>query len=297
VDLDQIEVFLTLAEELHFGRTAARLHMTQPRVSKQLASLERSIGGLLFDRTSRQVRPTGLGDQLRRDLSPAYASLHAAVQNARQVAHGVHGTLVVGFTATTAFEVVSAVIRSFVAQFPPFAVVQRDVDFRVPYVPLRTGAIDVLINWIHPGEPDLTIGPVIDRQRRILAVSTDHPLANRQSVSIEELAGLPTPVLEGGVPQSLHDMMSPSRTPTGSPIPRAIAVRSMTETLSAVAAGTVVHPTTESVSRLFARRDIAWVPIVDLPPVDLGLVWLTGNTNPCLPAFASVAAEFSPSHG
>ena len=64
MDTAEIEVFLVLAEELHFGRTAELLHMPQPRVSRLVSALERRIGGALFERTSRRVRLTPLGQQL-----------------------------------------------------------------------------------------------------------------------------------------------------------------------------------------------------------------------------------------
>ncbi|MBE1592110.1 LysR family transcriptional regulator [Nonomuraea angiospora] len=72
VELRDIEIFLTLAEELHFSRTAERLHITQARVSQAIKKQERSIGAALFERSSRQVRLTPLGEQLHRDLSAGY---------------------------------------------------------------------------------------------------------------------------------------------------------------------------------------------------------------------------------
>src|SRR5690606_15884816 len=68
VDLRDIEIFLTLAEELHFGRTAERLHVSTPRVSQSIAQQERRIGAPLFERTSRRVTLTPLGARLRDDL-------------------------------------------------------------------------------------------------------------------------------------------------------------------------------------------------------------------------------------
>jgi DNA-binding transcriptional LysR family regulator len=65
MDTEEIEVFLTLAEELHFGRTAVRLRLPQPRVSRLVAALERRVGGMLFERTSRSVRLTAAGERLR----------------------------------------------------------------------------------------------------------------------------------------------------------------------------------------------------------------------------------------
>src|SRR5438874_2574790 len=83
MDTAEIEVFLMLAEELHFGRTAERLRLPQPRVSRLVAALERRAGGALFERTSRRVRLTPLGQQLASQLRPAYAQLTAALDDAR----------------------------------------------------------------------------------------------------------------------------------------------------------------------------------------------------------------------
>jgi len=79
VELAQIEAFLTLCEELHFGRTAERLRVSQPRVSRLIASLESEIGAALAERTSRRVVLTPLGSRLRDELVPAYSTLTTAV--------------------------------------------------------------------------------------------------------------------------------------------------------------------------------------------------------------------------
>lgn len=89
MDLRQLEVFLTLADELHFGHTADRLHLTQPQVSRAVAALERHIGAPLFERTSRRVRLTPLGRRLRTEAEPAYRLLQDALRDARAEARQV----------------------------------------------------------------------------------------------------------------------------------------------------------------------------------------------------------------
>ena len=86
----EIEVFLVLAEELHFGRTAERLCLQQPRVSRLVARLERRAGGVLFDRTSRRVRLTPLGEQLRGRLQLAYGEITAAIEGGTRGLAGNH---------------------------------------------------------------------------------------------------------------------------------------------------------------------------------------------------------------
>ena len=101
MDTAEIEVFLVLAEELHFGRTAERLRLPQPRVSRLVAALERRAGGALFERTSRRVRLTPLGQQLASQLRPAYAQLTAALDDARAAARQAAGVLAIGFAPTS----------------------------------------------------------------------------------------------------------------------------------------------------------------------------------------------------
>ncbi|HEX6359290.1 LysR family transcriptional regulator [Actinophytocola sp.] len=96
VELRDIEIFLILAEELHFGRTAERLHISQARVSQAIKAQERRIGAPLFHRTSRRVRLTPIGEQLHRDLSAGYQQIMTGVAAATAAASGHHGHLTLG---------------------------------------------------------------------------------------------------------------------------------------------------------------------------------------------------------
>lgn len=292
MDLDQVEAFLTLAEELHFGRTATRMHVSQPRVSRLIAAVERQIGGALFERSSREVKLTALGVQLRSELAPAYAALLAAVDNAKVAAREVRGVLRIGFTQSTAFESVSHLIARFAAAHPECRVVQSEVSYGDMFEPLRRGEIDVLVNWLYLDEPDLVAGPVIERQQRVLAVARTDPLAARRSVRLEDLADRQVARVDG-LPAGFYDGMLPPATPAGRPIPRSVPAKSMSEIFALVAAGLIVHPTIDSMRRLWPRTDIVWLPIDDLPPAELGLVWRRGDENGRIRELARYAAGFS----
>ena len=97
----------------NIGKAAQRLFVSQPMMSRRIASLERDIGGALFERTSRQVRLTPLGSQLRRQLQPGYAQMQAAIDDARGAARGMTGQLRVGFTATTPSEPLNRLVKAF----------------------------------------------------------------------------------------------------------------------------------------------------------------------------------------
>src|SRR3954454_19034077 len=96
IELRDLRVFLTLADELHFGRTAERLGVTTSRVSQAVRLLERRAGGPLFHRTSRTVRLTPLGAHLRAEVAPAYEQLCRAWTDTVELATGIAGPLRVG---------------------------------------------------------------------------------------------------------------------------------------------------------------------------------------------------------
>jgi DNA-binding transcriptional LysR family regulator len=293
VDLTQVRVFLVLADELHFGRTAERTGLSQPRVSRLISALEREAGGPLFDRTTRRARLTPLGTRLRDGWQPAYGQLLAAWGDARTAARQPAGTLRVGFTLTTGGAALTRLVRAFTAAYPGCAVQLRETGLRDLYGPLRRDEIDVLVSWLAVDQPDLTAGPAIEHRARALAVSRDHPLARRGTASAEDLADYETAWARPGalyddiVP--LFDAILPPRTPSGRAVRRTRAVGGLHETLALVASGQVVHPTVAGLP-LAQRSDITLLPLAGLPPLRLGPIWCTAHENARIKAFADTAA-------
>ena len=293
MNLAQIEAFLVLAEELHFGRTADRLLVSQPRVSRLVAALEREVGGALFERTSRRVRLTPLGAQLRDGLQPGYAQLRAALDDARAAARQAAGVLRVGCTVTTGGETLTRLLAAFKARYPHCQVTVEEVNIGDPYAALRRGRVDVVFNWLVVDEPDLTAGPAIDHLDRVLAVADGHPLAARQSLFAEDLADHELARPEPPLPKALYDALVPPHTPSGRPTRRTCIVHSMQELYALVASGRIVHPTVTSLP-LLQRADMTLVPITDMPPFPLGPIWCTARENARIRAFAEVAATLAP---
>ncbi|MFI7108387.1 LysR family transcriptional regulator [Nonomuraea sp. NPDC050227] len=150
-----IEIFLTLAEEPHFGRTAARLHVSPARIGQAIQKQERQVGALLFERHSRTVRPSPVGQQLRDDQRPCR--------------------------------------DAFRDRHPRWKPRLQNSRFSDAFATLRRGDIDVLIAWLPIDEPDLTVGPVLFAEPRVLAVSAGHELTRRTSVSLEIAADFQHP--------------------------------------------------------------------------------------------------------
>jgi len=289
VELRELRIFLVLADELHFGRTAERLGISQPGVSEAVRVLESRLGVKIFDRTSRRVRLTPAGEGLRGSLVPALAALDQALAETSGLSQEVRGLLRVGFVLTTEGPALSRLIAEFQARYPACEVRLQEVETFDAYRALRRGDIDVLCNWLAVDQPDLTAGAAFAHYQRALAVAPAHRLAGRHSVSIEELADEEVAQLPSSTPAAVYELLVPRRTPSGRPIRRTQPVQTINEILSLVARGRIVHPTSSTVP-IFNRDDVALIPIDDLPPLPLGLVWCASRENPRIRALNEVAS-------
>lgn len=295
MDLVQIEAFLVLFEEQHFGNASQRLYVSQPMISRRIASLEQEIGGALFERSSRKVRPTPLGAELEARLRPAHVQMLAALEAARASARGTTGALRVGVRTGSNRPAVTGVVQLFQRTYPECPVSIEEVDSIGPYDALRRGEVDVLCDWLAVDEPDLTVGPIMENCERVLATCADHRLAARPSVSIEDVAKEVVHRPPKGFPQALGDAILPPRTPSDRPIRRAEdEVKSFDHLVSAVAQGKFVAPAMQGMS-IYTRADIKLIPITDLPPLPLGLIWCTAHENARIRAFADLARNLTPS--
>jgi len=292
VELRELRIFLVLADELHFGRTAERMGISQPGVSEAVRVLESRLGVRVFDRTSRRVRLTPAGEGLKRDLVPALAALDRALAETSQLSRAVRGLLRVGFVLTTEGPALSRLIAAFQARYPACEVRLQEVETFDAYRALRRGDIDVLCNWLAVDEPDLTASAAFAYYQRALAVAATHRLAGQPAVSIEELAGEEVALLPPTTPPAVYDLLVPPRTPSGHPIRRTQPVQTINEILSLVARRRIVHPTSSAVP-IFNRDDVVLIPIDDLPPLPLGLVWCVSRENPRIRALNETASSIA----
>ncbi|MFI6849312.1 LysR family transcriptional regulator [Kitasatospora sp. NPDC050467] len=295
MELRDIEIFLTLADELHFGRTAERLHISQARVSQAIKKQERRIGAALFDRTSRTVTLTPVGRILRVELQQAYDLIHAGLARASDAALGVRGTLRLGVMGVIGNEM-RPIISAFETRYPECTVQVVEYHFSDPFSLLRAGKLDVQVAWRPVHEADLSVGPTVFTEGRVLGVAAGSDLADRESVSLEDLGG--RLVLDGGprVPEYWIEAMIPKYTPSGRPIPRGNSVQTFHELLSLLAAGQIVCPLNGHVRRYYTPPGIAFIPIHDAPPTEWALVWPTATEPARLRAFLDTAAEFGAAH-
>ncbi|QIS14700.1 LysR family transcriptional regulator [Nocardia arthritidis] len=290
LEVRELEAFLVLAEELHFGRAGERLYISQGRVSQLLRSLERRIGGRLVDRTSRRVSLTPLGAEFAAELRPAYQALGHTLDRACNAARGVHGLLRIGFQGSTDLGLMAA-IEHFQRRYPDCAIDLREIPLADPFGPLYRDEVDVALILTPIREPDLVLGHVFAKQTQQLAVSARHRLACRDSIHAEELAEERLIGFRGPAPQYWRDAHAPSSTPGGRAIPAGPAVRTLEEGLALVAtergAMLLCKPTSEN----RARPSVSFVPVDGLDDSVLGLCWHRSRETARVRAFADVLGE------
>lgn len=279
VDTQDIEVLLVLSEELHFGRTAQRLHLSPARVTQVVQRAEREIGGALFERTSRRVTQTRLGVQLLSDLDRVRTDLRASIERAKRLASGEVATLRLGKIGWDVIELKPAIDR-FAAARPGLEIKIRQIRFSDPFGALRAGAIDAVLAWLPVLEPDLSVGPLAYTEPILMAMATDHPLATRESVTLEDFGDFT--VMAGARPDYWQDAIVPRTTPSGRPVTIGINVASFEEMLPVLSSGEAISPVHAHAVRYASRPDITYRPITDAPPARWALVWRTSAETPTI---------------
>jgi DNA-binding transcriptional LysR family regulator len=290
VELRELRVFLTLAEELHFGRTAERLGLTQSRVSQSLRTLEHKLGEQLVHRTSRRVALTAAGERLLAEVGPAVASLADALERAGH--RHLEGTVRIGLMFPNAGGArLVEIVDAFESAHPRCAVQVEATPPDDPGRPFREGEIDVLATPVLRDPPGAIVAATLDTEPRMLAVASNHPLARKKEVCVEDLGGYKV-VAPRILPDDHQEAWVPLHTPSGRRIERlAQRPRSYDELALVVARGRAVHPTVTSTGSHLGSPSIVLVPISDLPPLRVVLMTRREEWNPRLREFVRIARE------
>lgn len=259
----ELDAFLTLSEQLHFGRTAELLGVSPARVSQTIAKLERRLGVPLFRRTSRRVEPTATGLALYAELRPAWTAIGEAVTRAIEAGRGFTGTLRVAFVGAAGGQLLVGAAEVFARSHPECEVVLREAQFGDVGPWLADAEVDVVLTTRENQPPDTVQGPTLVSEQRMLAVALTHPYARREAVSSADAA-------------------------------RAVPVEprpTLQESLTLVGAGRGVAEVGAQTRRYSPRPDVVYVPISDAPPVRWCLTWHRDRETARVRAFGRAAAE------
>ncbi|WP_410656947.1 LysR family transcriptional regulator [Amycolatopsis sp. lyj-112] len=190
MEFRHLESFLALADELHFGRAAARLHLTQPSLSQQLQRLERGLGVELVARTSHEVRLTAAGHVFRRQARLIVAQLEKAAHSTREAAAGRAGTVNVGYNFPAGQHVLPAVLARMNAEYPGVTVALWERRTGPQLAALAEGELDVALVYGHPVSSRFRFRRLL-RVPMVAVVGQGHEWAGRSAVSFAELAHHP----------------------------------------------------------------------------------------------------------
>jgi DNA-binding transcriptional LysR family regulator len=291
VELREIRVFLALANELHFGRAADELGITQSRVSQSLRELELKLGETLVHRTSRRVELTAAGERFLAAVGPAHDQLASVLRRTGRADGEIEGSVSIGvFTAVSGGPRMVEVIDAFEQRHPSCRVDVKELPLGERLDPLRKGVVDLVTARLPVEQDDLVVGPILSSDPRVLGVATDHPLAERPEVTTEDIADYEVPDIAGMFSEELVEALIPRRTASGRPMKRRrLEHGEMSELITLVARGKLVHPTVPSFGEHFGHPGIRYVPISDMPMLDCALVWRRGGDGPRVRAFVEAA--------
>ncbi|NTU26028.1 LysR family transcriptional regulator [Bacillus tequilensis] len=190
MELRHLQYFIVVAEELHFGRAARRLNMTQPPLSQQIKQLEEEIGVTLLKRTKRMVELTAAGEIFLNHCRTALMQIDQAIELAQRTARGEHGHLVIGFVGSATYEFLPPIVREYRKKFPSVKIELREISSFRQQDELLKGNIDIGI--LHPPLQHTALHTEIAQSSPcILALPKQHPLASKESITIEDLRDEP----------------------------------------------------------------------------------------------------------
>jgi DNA-binding transcriptional LysR family regulator len=290
-DLRHLEAFVTVAEELHFGRAAARLHLAQPALSQQILRLESALGVSLL---VRERRRTALSDAGRAFLVEARRTLEqarVAESVAERARRGELGRLRVGYHATASSQSFLSALATFERTAPGVELSLRELPMGVLGQPLHDDLVDVAflstVGDVECGQSQLRIH-TLSTERFLLAAPAGHPLAARPEVALRDLGAETLVALSRDVCAFWHDDLL-AMCERGGYTPRLIRyVEDLGTQLTLVAAGLGVALAQES-TRLLRTDGLGYVPVRDADrPIISAVMWRASDPSPALARFLGI---------
>ena len=267
VELRQLRYFLAVADELHFGRAAERLHISQPPLTVAIRRLERELGSELFDRTTRRVSLTPAGEAFRSRIQPALAELDDAAGDVAEAASGRSGRLRVGFVSSASYTTVPEAIRVFRQRRPRVELVLSPLTSGEQVEQLLDGGLDLGLLRDPDKVPGLRF-ELLASEDLVAVVPERHPLATAREIRPEQLEGEPLVLFPYRLMPGFVSRVMSLLEPLGTPPHVAQQAIHQETVLGLVAAGLGISLLPESVSR-FQMPGVAIRPLAGRPQTEL----------------------------
>ncbi|MBP6018914.1 MAG: LysR family transcriptional regulator [Burkholderiaceae bacterium] len=297
MEIRHLQCFMTVAKELHFGRAAERLSLSQSSVSEAIKSLETHLGGSLFNRTSRRVALTELGQSFLKGISPALMMLESSIDDCKLQATGQLRQLRVGFLGGGFYELHTPLTYEFKRTHPKVGLQFIELNYTNHFSAISDGVVDVGFCRLPMGGDSLTPGPIILRDQRLLCVPSAHPLASAPLVDPEALAQEKMlRMVPGSSSPEWQDYHFPRFTPSGRPIGSGPVVRTVREAIAMVNAKEGVFMITKRAAAYYGTPNITFVEI-DLPSAPSALVRRQNDLRPIQQEFERVLIKIAKRYG
>jgi DNA-binding transcriptional LysR family regulator len=288
MELRQLRYFVAVAEELHFRRAAARLHISQPPLSQQIAALEKELGVRLLARTRRRVELTLAGESFLRDARAMLTELDVASTKARAIEAGQAGMLRVTFVGSALLSIVPTTVQRFRRSRPGVEVEVRERSTVEQLRALDIGIADVaLVRPPIEPHPELRTELVM-RERTVAAVPGDHALAALKRIPLRRLAAEPLVLFPRLQAPGFHDLLIGQLAATGVAPQVVQYAPEMLTIIGLVAAGIGVSPVPASVAAL-SVPGVEYRPLTGAPDAELLAVTRASDESALVRAFVAEA--------
>ncbi|MEO8013451.1 LysR substrate-binding domain-containing protein [Polaromonas sp.] len=292
MEFRHLRYFLVLAEELHFGRAARRLSISQPPLSLNIQQLEASIGARLFTRNSKQVTLTAAGLAF---VPAARALLDQAAQaarHARDVGQGMAGSLAIGFAGTMLYSGLPDILEHFQAQHPLLRLMLKELSSSEQLVELAHDRLD--IGFVHTTRVPPELSQIlVSSQALVGCLPAGHRLAQQDTLSLKALQGEPFAVVSRAVSPDYHERILGICTDAGFHPEIRYELRHWLSVVSLVSQGMGVALVPAALSRS-AMAGTVFVPLDRATtPYDTHCLWKTARDNPALASFVNAVRDAS----
>ncbi len=297
MDLRHLKYFLAVAEELHIGRAAARLHISQPPLTRQIHALEEELGVELFVRTAKGVELTQAGALFREEASHIRMLVESAVDRVQRTSEGKLGRIDIGIYGSAIYDIIPKLLQEFRQRFPGVNVVLHTLSKREQIEALLQRRITVGFNRMTPPEPGIG-RELVTTERLFVVMPTDHPLAVLSEVPFRSLEGQPLVLFPNVDRPNFVDRVISLCKIRGFDAHVAQEVGDPMTGVALVAKGFGLTLIPESITKTLHFEGTACRPLADAPDaiVDLCCLYRASDQSPLLQSFLDVVRHYREMH-
>lgn len=290
MEFRHLRCFVALAEELHFGRAAQRLAITQPPLSLNIQQLEASVGARLFERNSRGVSLTAAGEAFLPKATALLEQAAQAAREARDVGQGLAGQLQIGFAGTVLYRGLPQVLRDFGAAHPKLRLALRELSSSEQLVELVHDRLD--LGFVHTTRVPAGFSQIlVSSQPFVACLPSAHPLAGEAALPLARLQSEAFAVVMRAVSPDYHDRILAACADAGFEPALAFELRHWLSVVSVIAQGLGVGLVPAALQQA-GLPGVAFVPLAQsLQPYDTHCLWRNGRDQSALGAFLAAVRQ------